>query len=606
MSKRTVSGITLTLLLIGMLTLTFDITMASAETGEATNQIVTNPDGYTISGPVVYWTFEIINPNKGAVPDEAVYFKVRITIFPNSSSPLQTSSVHIHYHETGVIVVRKWIWDFEFPKVPIGETYEGLFGHFVLTTDVPIDCYERPRGCYVSGEMGVGVSNGTPSEMDLPFFLIIMPPLIVTTNVCPHTLYLNSKDKWITAYVELPYGYNIADIDVSTILLNNTIPIDPAFTPEIGDYDNDSIPDLMVKFDRASVISYIYDVQGIEYGNVTLTITGRITHETGFKGFWINEVPFEGADVIKVSWGYTLTIWSSPSGVTFAVDNVSHTTPSSRTYGEGASVSLIMPEIYTVGDARYYWNQWSDGKTSRSRTVTMDTDITLTAYYAEPYYELIVASSPITGITFTVDGVPKTTLYTEWLPEGSYSLIMPETHNGYVWSHWLEDGDPNRTKTITLPGTTWTGVFVFAVQPHGPEAKFEAIPDTALTGESIKFDASASLSGWNGTHTILITEYRWDFADGNQTTTSTPIVYHSFSSSGIYYVTLTVYAPGATPETDSTTKKVTITAIPVGGYSFPINLYTTEKPLAFYLALVAILTTVSTAIKRKTHRRTKR
>jgi parallel beta-helix repeat protein len=221
-------------------------------------------------------------------------------------------------------------------------------------------------------------------------------------------------------------------------------------------------------------------------------------------------------------------------------------------------------------------------------------------------HQLTVTSSPITGIQFTINGAPKTTPYTEWLLEGSYTLEMPETYNGYVWSHWLEDGDPNRTKTITLPGTTWTGVFIFAVQPYGPEAEFEAIPDTALTGEPIKFDTSTSLPGWNGTHTMPITEYRWDFADGNQTTTSTPIVYHGFSSPGIYYVTLTVYALGATPETDTISHKVTIISVPVGGYSLLIRVHTTEKPLTFYLALVAILTTVFTIIKRKKHRRTKR
>jgi parallel beta-helix repeat protein len=219
--------------------------------------------------------------------------------------------------------------------------------------------------------------------------------------------------------------------------------------------------------------------------------------------------------------------------------------------------------------------------------------------YTGSYHQLTVTSSPITGITFTINGVPQTTPYTEWLLEGSYTLEMPETYNGYVWSHWLEDGDPNGTKMITLPGTTWTGVFVFAVQPHGPEAEFEAIPDTALTGESIKFDASASSLGWNGTHEMPITEYRWDFDDGNKTTTFTPIVYHSFQSPGIYYVTLTVYAPGATPETDSTTHKVTITAIPVGGYSIPIKGYTTEKPLTLYLALIAILTASFTIVKRR-------
>lgn len=36
---------------------------------------------------------------------------------------------------------------------------------------------------------------------------------------------------------------------------------------------------------------------------------------------------------------------------------------------------------------------------------------------------------------------------------------MPQTHNGYVWFRWLEDGDTSRIKTITLPGTTWTAVY---------------------------------------------------------------------------------------------------------------------------------------------------
>jgi len=77
-------------------------------------------------------------------------------------------------------------------------------------------------------------------------------------------------------------------------------------------------------------------------------------------------------------------------------------------------------------------------------------------------HQLTVFSSPIIGITFTVDGVPQTTPYTEWLSEGSYTLEMPETHNGYVWSHWLEDGDPNRTKTVTLPATTYTAIYITA------------------------------------------------------------------------------------------------------------------------------------------------
>jgi hypothetical protein len=171
---------------------------------------------------------------------------------------------------------------------------------------------------------------------------------------------------------------------------------------------------------------------------------------------------------------YTLTLHSSPSEVTFKIDNVSYTTPWSGTYSEGTSASLEMPETHTVGDARYYWNQWGDGNTSRSRTVTINKNITLTAHYSGPYHELTVTSSPITNITFTINGTPQTTPYIEWLLEGSYTIEMPETHNGYFWSHWLEDEDTNRTKAITLDtNVTLTGVFRLVLN-----ATIDIDPDT--------------------------------------------------------------------------------------------------------------------------------
>lgn len=95
-------------------------------------------------------------------------------------------------------------------------------------------------------------------------------------------------------------------------------------------------------------------------------------------------------------------------------------------------------------------------------------------------------------------------------------------------------------------------------QAYGPKAEFVAVPQTALAGRSIEFDASGSRPGWNGIQEMPITEYRWDFGDDNKTTTSTPKAYHNFNSPRNYYVTLTVYALGATPETSSTKRKVTV------------------------------------------------
>jgi ABC-type transport system substrate-binding protein len=114
--------------------------------------------------------------------------------------------------------------------------------------------------------------------------------LVAGVDITPDTLNLKSKGKWIMAYIELPEGYDAADINVSTILLNGTVPgeLSPA---AIGDYDSDGIPDLMVKFDRNAVVHYIYD-QGIRYGNVNLTITGKLNDGTLFEGSGVIKVIF--------------------------------------------------------------------------------------------------------------------------------------------------------------------------------------------------------------------------------------------------------------------------------------------------------------------------
>lgn len=64
---------------------------------------------------------------------------------------------------------------------------------------------------------------------------------------------------------------------------------DQSTEPAIGDYDGDSVPDLMVKFDRESIVAWIYQRMGMQH-EVTLTITGELTDGT----------PFEGTDTISV------------------------------------------------------------------------------------------------------------------------------------------------------------------------------------------------------------------------------------------------------------------------------------------------------------------
>ena len=184
-----------------------------------------------------------------------------------------------------------------------------------VVVDIPDVCVDGdffvcifPNMIYMpSGEsphMNIGFNNDPPIsnrsyrvrmdnnsiEWQLPgnlFIRAIMsevtPPVVTAIiDINPYTLNLKSKGKWITAYIELPEGYNVSDIDVSTIMLNDAVPAELHPT-EVGDYDTDGIPDLMVKFDREDLVAIL------SVGETTLTITGEV-----------NGTQFEGSDTIKV------------------------------------------------------------------------------------------------------------------------------------------------------------------------------------------------------------------------------------------------------------------------------------------------------------------
>ncbi len=113
----------------------------------------------------------------------------------------------------------------------------------------------------------------------------VIPVVTATVDICPDALNLWSKGRWITGYIELPEGYDVADIDVSSIMLNNTVQAEACPT-RIRDHDYDKVPDLMVKFDREEVIQYILSSAGSKkrFMTVTLTLTGKLANETEFQG----------------------------------------------------------------------------------------------------------------------------------------------------------------------------------------------------------------------------------------------------------------------------------------------------------------------------------
>ena len=103
----------------------------------------------------------------------------------------------------------------------------------------------------------------------------------------PDTLNLKSKGKFVTAYIELPEGYEINQIDIFSIMLNGLVPV-LAKPTEIGDYDNDGISDLMVKFDKSEVQDILEPGEG-----VILTLTGKVLYNKSY-------IDFKGSDTIRI------------------------------------------------------------------------------------------------------------------------------------------------------------------------------------------------------------------------------------------------------------------------------------------------------------------
>lgn len=114
-------------------------------------------------------------------------------------------------------------------------------------------------------------------------------PIDASIVVNPSTLNKKSKGNWISSYIELPEGYSIYDVNTSTIQLSVQQVKESDGKPgeevlytagplEIGDDNTNSVPDLMVKFDRQDLIGLLVP------GDATLIIKGKLNDGTPFKG----------------------------------------------------------------------------------------------------------------------------------------------------------------------------------------------------------------------------------------------------------------------------------------------------------------------------------
>ncbi len=142
----------------------------------------------------------------------------------------------------------------------------------------------------VMTENKVDMEIGHELQKGLQFRWFESQVISATVDIKPDKLNLKRNGRWVTCYIELPKGYDVKDIDVKSIRLSvagKDFCVDLEAPITIGDYDEDGISDLMVKFDNAAIRDHL---QGINDNKVEFTMTGRL-QMTAY---------LQGSDIVRI------------------------------------------------------------------------------------------------------------------------------------------------------------------------------------------------------------------------------------------------------------------------------------------------------------------
>ena len=226
-------------------------------------------------------------------------------------------------------------------------------------------------------------------------------------------------------------------------------------------------------------------------------------------------------------------------------------------------------------------------------TVSVDSSHHLHAVFTLINYTLIIETT--TG--GTTNPTPGTYTYNA----GATKSVTAVSDTDYKLDHWELDGSnvgSVNPYTVTMnQNHKLKAVFAYVPPPPALSVSISPLSTSINVGKSVTF--TSTVTGGTSPYS-----YQWYLNSApvsgatSNTWTFTP------STGGIYYVYLKVTDSGNNT-TQSETARITVTTVPVGGYSAPIQTPVTLKSIIPYLTLTAILTIAFTTIKRKTTRKPK-
>lgn len=186
------------------------------------------------------------------------------------------------------------------------------------------------------------------------------------------------------------------------------------------------------------------------YGDV-VTLIAMPNNGYNFEGW--SDGSSENPHSVLVTGDATYTAIFSPVGSTYYTVST-HVSPEGAgtvngagTYEEGSTIT-----IEAIANEGYSFSEWNDGSTQNPRTITVNNNMSFTAYFTANTFTITVLASPEEGGTVSGEGTYN---------YGETAVLIATPNQNYSFLCW-NDGNVNNPRTITVTGdATYTAMFKY-------------------------------------------------------------------------------------------------------------------------------------------------